>query len=80
MKYSNRIEAVTIFEEDKGNNLMKISVEYIRMSRWSGNAYFTFTCKNKTSTLSCNDVIVKANDCLLKCLYIRVYGCLPLFT
>ncbi len=58
MKYSNRIVVVTIFEEEKVNDLVKISVEYLEMLKYSGNAYFNFTCKNKTSSLSCNDVIV----------------------
>lgn len=58
MKYSNRIVVVTIFEEEKVNDLVKISVEYLEMLKYSGNAYFTLTCKNKSSILSCNDVIV----------------------
>lgn len=79
MKYSNRIVVVTIFEEEKVNDLVKISVEYLEMLKYSGNAYFNFTCKNKTIILSCNDVIVKANV-YFKNLYIRVYGYSLLFT
>ncbi len=58
MKYSNRIVVVTIFEEEKVNDLAKILMGYIGRLKLGGNIHFTFTCKNKTSSLSCNDVIV----------------------
>ncbi|GAB6448264.1 hypothetical protein bcgnr5380_45290 [Bacillus cereus] len=52
MKYSNRIVAVIIFEEEKVNDLVKISVEYYEMLKSSGNAYFNFTCRSTLSSVA----------------------------
>lgn len=42
MKYSNRIEDVTIFEEEKVNDLVKISEGFIGKLKRRVNAYINY--------------------------------------
>lgn len=42
MKYSNRIEAVTIFEKEKVNDMVKILEGFIRKLKRRVNAYINY--------------------------------------